>query len=68
MVDYPNNWKDDEMYDFDWTILKNEKVRFEKIEYNGSSLKQLLHLDLLNAGALNSLDIKNYNNNPKLST
>lgn len=34
MIDYPDNWNDDEKYDFDWTILKNESERFSKIDYN----------------------------------
>jgi hypothetical protein len=28
------DWTDNESYEFDWTILKNEKVRFEKFDYN----------------------------------
>lgn len=36
MIIYPENWEDDEMYDFDWTKLKNQKERFCKINYNNS--------------------------------
>ncbi len=34
MVRFPDNWKDDEMYCFNWMELKNEKERFLKIDYN----------------------------------
>ena len=34
MVDFPDNWNDDEKYEFDWTQLKKENSRFEKIDYN----------------------------------
>ncbi|MEK6152076.1 hypothetical protein WIW50_02385 [Flavobacteriaceae bacterium 3-367] len=34
MVDFPDDWADQEKYEFDWTMLKNEKVRFRKIDYN----------------------------------
>lgn len=34
MVDFPDDWKEDEMYDFNWAELKKETVRFEKINYN----------------------------------
>lgn len=34
MVDYPDDWSEDEMYSFDWTQLKTEQNRFEKIDYN----------------------------------
>ena len=34
MIDFPDNWTDDEVYDFDWAQLKNQKDRFEKIDYN----------------------------------
>ncbi|MBP4143215.1 hypothetical protein J3S90_15525 [Flavobacterium sp. P4023] len=34
MVDYPENWKEEEKYDFDWTKLKGETERFGKINYN----------------------------------
>ena len=34
IVDYPDDWNDNEMYDFDWTKLKSESNRFEKVDYN----------------------------------
>lgn len=34
MVTFPDNWRDDEIYDFDWDKLKKENNRFEKIDYN----------------------------------
>jgi hypothetical protein len=34
MIEFPNEWTDDEIYDFDWSVLKNEDSRFEKINYN----------------------------------
>lgn len=34
MVDFPDNWNDNELYDFDWSILKNEDVRFQKIDFD----------------------------------
>lgn len=34
MVTFPNDWTDDEMYDFDWSQLKTQNNRFEKIDYN----------------------------------
>ena len=34
MVDYPDDWKDEEKYDFDWSELIKESNRFEKIDYN----------------------------------
>ena len=34
MVQFPNNWTDDELYDFDWSALKSQRNRFEKIDYN----------------------------------
>lgn len=34
IVDYPDNWNDDELYDFDWTNLESEKVKFQKFDYN----------------------------------
>lgn len=37
IVDYPENWKEEEIYDFDWTKLKSEKLRFDKIDYNSMS-------------------------------
>jgi hypothetical protein len=34
MVDFPDNWTEDEMYDFNWSELSKETKRFEKIDYN----------------------------------
>ena len=34
IVDFPDDWKDDELYEFDWTKLKDETERFSKINYN----------------------------------
>lgn len=34
MVDYPEDWNDDEKYNFNWTELQKEKERFCKIDYN----------------------------------
>ncbi|MEM6451901.1 MAG: hypothetical protein AAF703_16490 [Cyanobacteria bacterium P01_D01_bin.105] len=31
---FPNDWADDELYDFNWTDLKNETDRFNKIDYD----------------------------------
>ena len=33
-ISYPTDWKDEEKYDFDWSDLQNEAVRFEKIDYD----------------------------------
>ena len=33
-IAFPTDWKDDEKYDFDWSVLKNQNERFEKIDYN----------------------------------
>jgi hypothetical protein len=30
----PDDWTDDELYDFDWSVLRGESVRFEKIDYD----------------------------------
>lgn len=30
----PSNWTEDELYDFNWSELKNEEVRFQKYDYN----------------------------------
>lgn len=35
---YPTDWRDDEMYDFDWSTLSKETDRFEKIDYDQISL------------------------------
>jgi hypothetical protein len=34
IVDFPDNWEDEEIYDFDWSKLKTETERFAKIDYN----------------------------------
>lgn len=34
IVDFPDDFKDEEKYDFDWTKLINETQRFEKFNYN----------------------------------
>ena len=34
MVDYPDNWKEEEKYQFDWSKLKEEETKFQKINYN----------------------------------
>lgn len=33
-IEFPKNWKDAEKYEFDWATLKNETVKFGKIDYN----------------------------------
>ena len=33
-IKYPDDWSEDEMYDFDWSVLKEEPERFNKIDYN----------------------------------
>jgi hypothetical protein len=30
-IRYPDDWLDEELYDFDWMVLRNQKDRFEKI-------------------------------------
>lgn len=34
IIDWPDDWKDEEMYEFDWSKLKTETERFAKIDYN----------------------------------
>ncbi len=34
MVDFPDDWKEEELYDFDWAKLKLENDRFRKIDYD----------------------------------
>lgn len=34
IVDFPDDWKDEELYDFDWSKLKTQTVRFQKIDYD----------------------------------
>lgn len=33
-IQYPENWAEDEKYDFDWEILESESEPFDKINYN----------------------------------
>ena len=33
-IKYPDDWIDAELYDFDWTVLKTQKERFEKIDFD----------------------------------
>ncbi len=34
IVDFPDNWSEEEMYDFDWNELQGEDVKFSKFDYN----------------------------------
>lgn len=34
VIRYPNDWTDDEIYDFNWSILRTETNRFDKIDYS----------------------------------
>jgi hypothetical protein len=33
-IDFPNDWLDEEKYDFDWSVLKKQGDRFNKIDYD----------------------------------
>ena len=33
-IKYPDDWLEEELYDFDWMVLKNQKDRFEKINFD----------------------------------
>lgn len=33
-IEHPSDWTDDERYDFDWSLLKVEKDRFDKFNYD----------------------------------
>ncbi|MGP8232622.1 MAG: hypothetical protein ACLQL2_08150 [Methylovirgula sp.] len=33
-INYPDDWVDSELYEFDWTVLKNCADRFEKIDFD----------------------------------
>ena len=33
-IEFPSDWSDDELYEFDWQSLKNEADRFNRIDYN----------------------------------
>ena len=34
LIEKPNDWTNDESYEFEWEILKNEKDKFDKFDYN----------------------------------
>jgi hypothetical protein len=34
MVNFPKNWSEDELYEFNWSDLGKESVKFQKINYN----------------------------------
>lgn len=34
LIDFPNDWIEEEKYDFDWTELSKEADRFQKIDYD----------------------------------
>ncbi len=34
IIHFPGTWTEDEMYDFDWSELRKEKDRFQKINYD----------------------------------
>lgn len=34
IVDFPDDWKEHELYEFDWSNLIKEKIRFQKIDYD----------------------------------
>lgn len=33
-IKYPDDWSDAELYEFDWTVLRTQKDRFEKFDYD----------------------------------
>ena len=33
-IKFPSNWKNNEIYDFDWSALKQQPNRFDKIDYD----------------------------------
>jgi len=33
-INFPTDWREEEMYDFDWSDLCKKPDRFEKINYN----------------------------------
>jgi hypothetical protein len=33
-IEFPNNWTEAEKYDFDWSVLKEKAIRFQKFNYN----------------------------------
>lgn len=34
-IHFPDDWTDDEVYDFNWSTLQHEPVRLARIDYNG---------------------------------
>jgi len=34
LIKFPNDWTEEEYYEFDWSILKTEKERFQKYNYD----------------------------------
>jgi hypothetical protein len=34
LIDFPDDWREDEKYDFNWSDLKQESDRFEKLDYD----------------------------------
>lgn len=34
LIEEPNDWLQNELYDFDWQTLKKEEIKFEKYNYN----------------------------------
>ena len=33
-IEFPDNWTDEEKYDFDWSDLKKQADRFQRIDYD----------------------------------
>lgn len=33
-IKYPDDWAEEEIYDFDWSEIKDEIHRFDKIDYD----------------------------------
>jgi len=33
-IEFPCDWTNDEKYDFDWNILKTQRDRFERLDYD----------------------------------
>lgn len=38
-IKFPDNWKDEEKYEFNWSVLKNEEHRFDKYNYDTMQLE-----------------------------
>ncbi len=36
LIQFPDDWSEDEKYDFDWTALKTQGERFQKIDFNNT--------------------------------